>query len=249
MSRRSARTSRRVQSTVPFAMASLPVFTWHRADTVNTSTDFVLSDKFSTRHQRQVTAGAKPTVVTGANGQPFVRFDGVDDFLISDAPASDYTYLHDATGSEVHIVVTPQSLATSWWGIGDYNGGAAWQMLRGGAANDARFLLSNNAAGATVDYSVVGALNVGTCVRFGVSLKASGSPDFAVFKNGALVTSGSIDGAARNNASTATFQLGRRANGTAFAQIDIAEIVMFTRVLTAYERAKLDKYFLSRYGI
>lgn len=230
-----------------FIPSHLSPVEWNRGDFVDKSTDFVLLHRGGTRHHRQATPAVMPVIAQSPTGKPVIRFNGTDQHLVADTAAAGYTFLHDATGSEVHFVITPQSLATSWWGFGDYAGGAAWQILRGGAANDLRLLISNNAAGATIDYTLTGALIVGVPVYVSAYLSATNSPNYAVYKNGVLLTSGSIDGAARNNASAQTMQTGRRTNGTAYAQIDLHERVLLNRVLSDSQRARMATYFMTRH--
>lgn len=231
----------------------LGAFATYRGDAVEAGTNFDWVDRTGNGHTlRQATGAAKPTIVNPSEigARPALRFDGVDDYLAAIDVASNYTFLHNGTGSEVHIVTIPRgALVAAASLISTYLGGAAagYQLLHGGVITTCRNVLTDNAGAFNFDANATLAFALDTPVRIATAYLSGGSPERDLLVNAVSGASGA-DGTAGTNAPGPALNVGRRPNGTSFAQHDIAEIVIFNRVLTAPERARLNAYFVARYS-
>lgn len=176
-------------------------------------------------HLTQATGAARPTLVTAAvNSRPCVRYDGVDDFLASAM----------FTRSQPHFLLLVAKLRTwtantYWLDAGNvdravlYSGGTNGVGTYAGSDGPA----INNVSGSWV---ILGTAFAGASSS--ITLNA-GTP-----VTGNAGTSGA-DG----------LTLGSRAGGSSFTEIDVAEVIAYTRVPTAQERSDLLAYLNARYAI
>lgn len=200
---------------------------------------------------RQATAAAKPTIVQPSEigGMDALRFDGSDDFLASIAAAADYTFMHNGTGCSGMCLIIPRNALVANESVLDtYTGGAnaAFRVLFGSTATSARFSVLDNAGAFAVDANVTSALAVDTPVLLSWFYLEGNAPEYDVrADNGTPVTGSATWG---TNAPPAALNVGRRANGTAFGQFDIAELFIWDRLITPAENANMVSYFTCRYG-
>lgn len=234
----------------PFDPASLLPYAWWRSDNVDTATNFDWLDKSGNgRVQRQSTAGLKPAVTAAVvDGKPALRFDGVDDFLLSTAPATDWTYLHDGTGCETWSFVVPRALTASSLLWATYSSGAnpgAWLQW---PVDVVRMLGFTDIGGFSFDLLSPATLVVGTPVLIRASYLEGAATECQLFINNTLAASGASLLAPGSGPPPVTLNQGRRPIGANYAQVDYVEEFRFNRVLTALQRSNLyTRYFRSRY--
>lgn len=256
MSRRNARNNRRGAAyslpSGPFNPLTLSPFAWWRGDTTDTATNFDMLDRSGNGHTlRQATAADKPTIVQPSEigGADAVRFDGSTDFLASTEAAATWAFMSNGLGCDYWILLIPRTVSAGLSIVDSYTSGAntAFRILFGGTASTARLVINDNAGAAAVDASLASSFVVATPILLRAFTLEGGSPEFHWNKNnsGSPATGTATFGA---NNPAATFNMGRRANGTAFANFDMADSFVFNRVLSAGEATSLYGYFTSRYG-
>jgi hypothetical protein len=197
-------------------------------------------------YEATVSGSAAPVLTYNAiNGQPAVRFDGVDDHLVLNGGFADFT-----SGLSVYIVARPTAVRSGSKllmlgngagqqniGFGRAGGGAGLQYFVDGSGG-VRWFNTNNAlvTGEAALFSVVqggGAANAGTTAT--------------VEKNGTSVGSGASW--VPPVVTRATNYIGRSYWADGLFQGDIAEILIYDRVLTAEEQATVKEYVAQKYGL
>ena len=180
----------------------------------------------------QGTASARPTFRTAVlNGKPVVRFDGVDDFLISSASTSH-------TETTIFAVIKP----TSTTGdrsirVASGSGGITSTIRDGKPRMGSQDLVSLHTSTTTVSTT---AFQVLTC-------SYSDSTNTVAFHR-----NGSADGS--STAVTASPTAGRTTQIAAepaggYLVGDLAELVIYSRVLTSSERAEVHSYLQDKYAV
>lgn len=179
-------------------------------------------------HSEQATAGKKPLYKTNIiGGKPALLYDGTDDFT---KQASAYTDLPSTT-----IFVVLQPVTTT--GLPDFVDGfasgkrhqigirsAKLQIFQGSTVTG-----TSNAAAAT-NYVLTGAFTSGASAMYVNGTSAGTSATAANVQNGLVIGA--------NSGATAEF-----------ANAYIAEVICYSRVLTAGERATVHTYVQDKYGI
>ena len=236
----------------PFDPLSTSPFAAWRADVVDTATNFDWTDRTGNGHVlRQATGANKPTVVDPSEiaSASALRFDGTDDYLASTEAAATWTFAHTGAGSALWIVAIPRNTTASTHFLGTYNGGATpgFWLLKAATATTLRMVGFTDAGGFSCDLNAASALALDTPFAALVSLETGASPEAAIEPTAGAGASSALTtpGAA---APSATLNIGRRSNGTAYSQIDIAEIIVWDRRLTSDEKTSLAAYRLERYG-
>lgn len=234
---------------------ALSAFAAWRADYTDTSTNFDWLDRTGNGHTlRQTTAGNKPTVVSDiVNGRPVVRLDGTDDYLVSIDAAATWRFLHDGVGQTVFIVGVPRGAASSiypWFSTADITGtNTGFTVFHRGPASNLASVCALNGSGTRLFLSEpAGAAKDAVCVREVSWINDGGSPEWVNYENGVLLSSGTVAAVPAAGDSTGTLHVGRYATGATYGHLDIAEIVIFNRELTADERTSMYAYF-DRYGL
>lgn len=234
------------------APLELGAFAAYRGDVTDTASNFDWTDRTGHGHTlRQATADNKPTVVTPSEigGASALRFDGTNDRLVGIDAAGNYTFLHNGAGMFFEAVIIPRTALVANDAImSTYAGGASFCLVFGTTATQARNIYFNNAAGVTADAVAAGGFAIDTPVRITGSYKESASPEWDIRVNNVSISSGSSATAPGSNAAAAALNVGTHANGTAPGEFDIAELVIFDRVLTSLERDFLDAHLVARYG-
>jgi hypothetical protein len=190
------------------------------------------------RDGTQGTAGQRPVYKTGiVNGLPVVRFDGVDDNLAVDALASLFNG-NDAPGSVFAVLKqsstagTQEVLALDSAGSAQFQAGysAGWRVRRRDDAATAK-----SQTGGTSD----------TTTFHIVTWTAAAAAN--IWKDGAqVVTAGDVD------VGTSTFtrgRIGKLAAGGEFLAGDLAELIVFTRVLSSFQRKLVEAYLSVKYAL
>lgn len=177
------------------------------------------------RDATQGTGAARPTYkVAILNGKPVVRFDGVDDYLKTSA----FT-LNQPTHVFIVLTLIAQAASAYYWDGNGQNLMAAYQRLQG---------LMTLYAGGNGPEKTFG--NGSTHI---VSALYNGSSSELRFEGGAATT-GDVS---TSNAGGIT--LGARGNVAVFANIDVAEVLIYNRALAADERQKCERYLGKKYGL
>lgn len=181
----------------------------------------------------QGTAANQPSFqATGAGTLatlPFLRFDGVNDSMTSSKSAS---------GVWTWIVVTANKRANG-------NQPNNIDTLINGQENSGSF---NGPQMASFNYYIDATQRTLSCSANGgtiVNYKNNATTPLTLALNEWAYLASTITGAA---AGGNTLSLGIEKGGGLFAQVDIAEIIMFSRVITAGERNTIQTYLTARYG-
>ena len=179
----------------------------------------------------------QPTFVTGAlNGLPVVRFDGVNDFLVSGGISA-----IESTDLTFFIVYKKSSLETNALIGANYSSNPKqWQMYSN----------SNNNTVFTIEYSTGSAKglyyldNVSSYNFSSVHYTPSGQE---VYKEGNLMYSNSFDYAQPSGHNFVT--LGKLPNSdNYFLNGDIAEVFIFNTTLNSLERIIIENYLGAKYN-
>lgn len=255
MSRRGGRTTRSRRSDAAFtdSLQSAPVRAY-RGDATDTATNFDWLDRTGnggTLRQASGSPLAMPTIVQPAEigGRDALRFDGSDDFLQAIDLAANYVFMVNGSPFTMYTLLIPRGALVAGESIVDlFTSGVntALRLLFGGVPSTARLLVLDNASGAAIDANVTSSFVIDTPVLLSFSADDGASPEYAFKKNGVLGASGSAVFGSNNP--PAPLNVGRRANGTAFGQFDMAELLLYDRILTSVEEARLLRYFTTRYG-
>lgn len=182
-------------------------------------------------------ANQPASITSSLNYNPALTFDGTDDWMgTPPIPASEYA-------NNTYFVVNTTADISAGDFIGAGNSGSSYMGL-------------GHISGGSVRYYEPGVAVIAT---FG---QVSGVPSIAavsqtaaagginIYKNGNLVINGSIAGSTFPNAAS-MLEVGRRAiaagSPTNFTG-DLQEVVMYNRVLSAFEMDKVNSYLGLKYG-
>ncbi|MBO9610639.1 MAG: DUF4832 domain-containing protein [Paenibacillaceae bacterium] len=196
-------------------------------------------------HAVQNTSAKQPKYYANVvNGKAAVRFDGTDDYMSMGSPAS-LNLQNDAT-----IITVAKSQGTAVRGI--YGRGEALRISSSDTA--ARLWVRNTSH--TVQ-TVSGTVYSGTWNALGGTYsQADGKLNF--YKNGSLAGSGYLGGQIRNISpddqpntigAYMAWHTGDQKYIDSFFQGDIAEVIIYNRVLTANERQDVFAYLSAKYGL
>ena len=199
------------------------------------------------RHATQGTLAKKPLYkVNIINGKPVVRGDGVDDILVSsaitlaactvmvvaqpvtlDSTNADRPLVDIRTGTvdDIFFSMTANSIGNTRWHFSDYDGAATH-----GIYNDA---------------ATAGAFAAGVPGIYTGIVNTAGT-SWAAYKNGALLATASNGRAPLGSYTPTLFQ---SSSGGGSANCDLAEVILYTRDLSAYERRRVERYLSRKYGI
>ncbi len=179
----------------------------------------------------QATSGSRPTYQTNEiNGLPVVRFDGVNDALTSAAPGN--------LAAQTVIAVVK---ASATGGVRTYRGGQLQVVLDEGiptAYSNSVGLIAQASGG-----------SVGTAAFRVLTFAWSDTANtWAWYRDGAASGSGSSSTSASATRDQALGQADATGAREYFAG-DVAELIGYSRVLTAAERASVHSYLQEKYGI
>jgi hypothetical protein len=238
-------------------MDALPWFERWRADTGITIATGVSVWTGSIGSRTLVPVGASNTqpslqaTITELNNQPAVRFDGSNDGLVSSAAASTWNRLHDGTPTETWVAMVPRVAANrviiaTRTSVGAAVRGFSLDTLSTGTA--IRLHISNGTAAVVNATGGAVASGTGTYV-YGYYEEGRGGNEYAVLADGSAAVTGNSAAAPSALDATATLSLGCFGNNTGFNQVDVAEVMIFSAVLTTDERNTAIAYMASRYGL
>ena len=210
--------------------------TWYRADSIaqadNTAVTSWTDSSGGGFTMSQVNALKQPTLQTAEiNGLPIVRFDGTADGLASSAP-----------GNGVNQTVIAVARASNVTGIRTIRGGQLQVTCNGGIPT--AYSNSVNLLGASTGGSIGTTNFVILTFTFNDTTGA-----WAWFRNG------TADGSGTNTTVSLTGTALQAISGSdstvsqEYWQGDIAEVISYTRVITAGERSNVHSYLQEKYGI
>ncbi len=194
-------------------------------------------DHFLNNDAVQNTSGLKPLLSTNSNDlvnhNPVIQYDGNDDFLLSDLSS-----LGLETENTVFIVSKPESTGAVV-GIGT-------NSFVGFRQNGVVYSING---GASVTQTEAGSYSLNDIKV--VSLLKSGNEngDISIFINGIEPIKSQNQSAIITGTSDTRIGAGNTSNSTEFLQGDIAEVIIYNRVLTEAERKKAESYLALKYGI
>lgn len=224
-------------SYVPYSVRS-----WFKADNgvVTDGSDVVEWKDMALNSQpsMQSNAGHRPTLVSNAvNGKPAVNFNGSNQFL---KMSYDYIYVNPLT---VAVVAKPTAAATDARIIEFSNGTISNSVSLSQPTSTG---LSLNVYSGSTPSSVTSASGI-TLNQFQVLETTNGSGTGYIWTDGVLGAQGSIS----NPSSTTRINnlVGTDSSNTLFFEGQIAEILVYQRILSDSERQKLEGYLYSRYAI
>lgn len=207
------------------------------------------------RHMIQTTAGNRPALKLAIkNGKPVVRFDGVNDWMLSNAAASAWKHLHDGTGSTVFIVLNQTADAdVSVLITGAWSSTNRGYLLYRDPASDRPALYIDN--GTSNILSLNGSANSWIHNQWKI-LESSyedhpSVTDAFIHVNGSSVGSADDTGSPSTSDPHTTLHLATRNTvlGTALLTGDVAEIVIYPSVLTTAQRTQVRDYLNSEYAV
>jgi len=205
----------------------------------------------------QTTASAQPTYQSGGSsytisGKPVVLFDGADDCLV--AQNKTLGVLNDLSFFIVFKMTTPVaghgvfSMLSADGAVGDGSGQDCFAFTQGEpATNQVQFAKAGGAtsAASTVDFGA----------DFGIyeARMAGNVGAIQTAVNGGALTTAGYD-LQNVLANTKGFALGARFTGVtpnagSYGANAVAEILLYKRALSDYERVKIIKYLKTKYGI
>jgi hypothetical protein len=178
-------------------------------------------------------AATRPTSVTGQlNSRPVVRFDGSDDFLTL------WNLLSGATDAEAFVVLKADAeLPAANRGL--------WRL--GGSGNNSRYPAT--AGTVTEDFASTTARNIGDpaqpLTNYHIHSVSGTAGQWEARVNGVTQSAS----AANTFGASASPLLGYAGSGSLYFDGDIAELLVYERVLSPDERDAVGAYLVGKYGL
>lgn len=199
------------------------------------------------RHATQSTASARPVVSDGSlNGLDVLTFDGANDFLTLGTALgrpSDYTVF--SVSKVTKALSNLQAIIASVENAGNsYN--SCMTM-----ANDSGGVFWNYGNGSAYRWGTAGSGIALNTVAQHCLLHSNGTQNESVYRNGALLSNGSLAGTATANSGTAQpTSIGRFGgyNGW-YLGGDVAEVVVLSSAASATDRQKIEGYLAHKWGL
>lgn len=151
---------------------------------------------------------AVPAPHADFGGALCATFTGAESY-VSNRPATQWVTEHDGVSSEVFLVFNPTAADVWFLGATASNAGVAGAHYY--CDGNLRHHLSTSAGGAVINAADGGPIAVGVPTYLVVRHQASGSPQYAVSRKGAVITSGAYAIPADPGPAAQPFELGGRA--------------------------------------
>ena len=199
-------------------------------------------------NRSNATAGANaPTLVSNAiGGRPAVRFDGVDDFLSLPGGFQDFT-----GGISLFVVLRPTAVQSGSKIVQLGNGAGAANIGLGRAGSSAGYQYYNtNASGSYDWFDTSSGLVTGESSLLTLRQQPGAVNGFSyaeVLKNGAALSGKSVF--VPPVATRSVNYIGKSYWPDGLFQGDIAEVILYNRVLSTTEQNAVHAYITARYGI
>lgn len=199
-------------------------------------------------NRSNATAGSNaPTLVSNAiGGRPAVRFDGVDDFLSLPGGFQDFT-----GGISLFVVLRPTAVQSGSKIVQLGNGAGAANIGLGRAGSSAGYQYYNtNASGSYDWFDTSSGLVTGESSLLTLRQQPGAVNGFSyaeVLKNGAALSGKSVF--VPPVATRSVNYIGKSYWPDGLFQGDIAEVILYNRVLSTTEQNAVHAYISARYGI
>jgi hypothetical protein len=205
------------------------------------------------RHFTQSAPAACPHRQTNIqNGRPVVRFDGSDDFI---EMVAGMDILRDKPGASAVAVVryrtSPNPAKTIFFAGAGNNASALRFLINAGTISGRARLNSRNIDGSS-STPVDSTSSVGTTAYIQCGIANYISRTAEIYVNNTL--EGAVTGAFQSSANTSntdslSVTIGAlAANSTQFANIDLSELFVFDRAISAPDRNALHNYLAAKWG-
>ena len=194
-----------------------------------------------------VGSGGAPTLVANSiGGQPAIRFDGVDDSLRLPAGFQNFT-----AGMSLYVVAKPTTLTRAFKLVLLGNGNGLQNIGLGRAGRTAGYqYFTSNSAGSFDRLNTTSGLIAGQASLVSV-LQAGGTVGRRSYaelsKNGVALLGKNVW--VPPVATRGTNYIGKSYGTDALFKGDIAEILLYNRILTAAEQAAVKGYVSGKYGL
>jgi hypothetical protein len=199
------------------------------------------------RHAAQASTTLRPAFLSsGINGLPAVRGDGIDDVMT-------WTQFASGTNHNFYIVGAYNTSGTynqfgGFFGTAPSSGGRGHSIFFPDASGVANPKVSSRQDGTSPDYEFIAAGNA-------VNVRSGSPAVFSLLRNGGNYAAKWTHAAKVSWTRTGTYATSATTSNRIFAShfgsfpFIIAELLCFTRDLTAGEEAQLSAHFASRYGV
>lgn len=203
-------------------------------------------DASSSRHDAVATSGSAPLLVANAIGdKPAMRFDGTDDYLTMPAGFSDFS-----AGMSMYVVMRPNGPPTFWKLVALGNAGGAQGIGLGRSSTTPGLqLYTANQAGSFDWFSTSAGVTQGEASLV-AAFQEPGSPNsisYAAIHQNENSLFGDEVFVPANVTRTVNYVAKSPWNDGNFGG-DIAEILVYNRLLNNSERAAVQNYFGQKYG-
>lgn len=205
------------------------------------------TDRYAGRVLLQATGTKQPAFnLFQINARPTLTFDGTSDELVSNEAASAWRFLSDGTGCTVFCVLIPRTDPYGTYLATNSESGSTpgiWLRCQGGAHRcevyNTTSILSLNSATTPNDVPVI--------VDF--SYKEVSAPEGVNRTVNTQRTTGNSTGAPTAGDPNHTLILGAIRSGGFYSRVDIAELIVFNRELSAAEKSTVyTSYLQPLYG-
>lgn len=206
----------------------------------------------------QSTSGSRPTLASSVSvlgNQRAVLFDGTDDYLEWSGAASDWTFLHDGSGS---TIITVHRF--------DSTGGTSQSLLGTAPIGSGNIGLYETNTTASVNYRIANGSGVNYLSNWSISSATATilcARDTSIWRalthtdgtrgvhaSGYSATSADVTGQDPvATAPTAGLRIGAAAAGMNLVKGYVADVLAYSRVLTSDEIAALAGFFATKYGV
>lgn len=198
------------------------------------------------RHMTQATAANKPVLKKNQiNGKQVVRGDGVNDRLQQLAVAPNYI-----VNSTFTVFAVLNSRSAFGRAFGNTNGtvGNNGFNVRSAVANEGnKYWVVRNAAGTVGDVAMTGTISLNQTYLYTFRLNASGAQTFLNgFQNTATTN---VTDLGTPTVPFTLFQDGTPDATLAASNVDIAELIVYSKSLTDQERISIENYLRRKWGI
>jgi hypothetical protein len=188
----------------------------------------------------QGTGANQPTfVASAANGKPAIAFNGSSQYLQLGSGFANFN-----TGASIFIVTKPTAAATN----------ARFIEFGNGATSNNVYLSEPTSTGVALNvYS--GSTPSSVTASSGVTLNQyqlleavhNGAASATLYTTGVQTAQGAINNI--TNVTRTANLIGTNNAATIFFQGEIAEVIVYSRAVTASERANIESYLYARYGL
>lgn len=192
---------------------------------------------------------AAPAADTGLGGAPSLTFSGTQ-WAVSTLPGSEFQFLHDGSAYDGFLVGLSTSDAVSIM-LATQSGGSGTGMQLDTTAGQATYTVRAGAS-LVVNPSVAVAAkafpnNAAGYCEF--SYYEGVTPEWFISTTGNTVKAGASDNPPSASGPSATLYLGAQGGGGVPMNMRFADLILFNRRLTIYERQQVLEYIQRRYGI